>query len=121
VSIPNATREKKSAALNSVVAAVFLTGLKVVVGLWSGSIGILAEAAHSGLDFIAALVTYVAVRAAGRPPDAEHRYGHGKVENLSALVEALLLLATCGWIIYEALERLVSKIFMSRRRLGHLV
>jgi cation diffusion facilitator family transporter len=106
---PNAEYEKKSAALNSVAAAVFLTGLKVVVGFWSGSIGILAEAAHSGLDFVAALVTYVAVRAAGKPADAEHPYGHGKIENLSATVEALLLLATCGWIIYEAVERLVGK------------
>ena len=106
---PSADYEKKSAALNSVAAAVFLTGLKVVVGIWSGSIGILAEAAHSGLDFVAALVTYVAVRAAGKPADVEHLYGHGKIENLSATVEALLLLATCGWIIYEAVERLVGK------------
>jgi cation diffusion facilitator family transporter len=88
---------------------VFLTGLKVLVGLWSGSIGILAEAAHSGLDFIAALVTYIAVRAAGRPADAQHQYGHGKIENLSAMVETLLLLGTCGWIIREALRRLDGK------------
>jgi len=93
-----ANQEKNSAALNSVAAAVFLTSLKIGVGLWSGSIGILAEAAHSGLDFIAALVTYVAVRAAGKPPDAEHLYGHGKIENLSAMVETFLLLATCSWI-----------------------
>jgi cation diffusion facilitator family transporter len=106
---PKAEQEKTAAALNSVGAAVFLTGLKVGVGLWSGSIGILAEAAHSGLDFVAALVTYIAVRAAGRPADAQHQYGHGKIENLSALVEALLLLGTCGWIIYEAIIRLVSK------------
>src|SRR5215472_8215837 len=104
-----AEHEKNSAALNSVTAAVFLTGLKVAVGLWSGSIGILAEAAHSGLDFVAALVTYVAVRVAGRPADARHPYGHGKIENLSALVETLLLLGTCAWIIYESVARLVSK------------
>ncbi len=106
---PGAEREKSSAALNSVGAAVFLTGLKVVVGFWSGSIGILAEAAHSGLDLVAALVTFIAVRAAGRPADTHHHYGHGKVENLSAMVETLLLLATCGWIIYEATERLIGK------------
>jgi cation diffusion facilitator family transporter len=106
---PSAEQEKKSAALNSVSAAVVLTGLKVGIGLWCGSMGILAEAAHSGLDFVAALVTYIAVRAAGRPADAEHPYGHGKIENLSAMVEALLLLGTCGWIIYEAIARLVSK------------
>ena len=104
-----AEHEKNSAALNSVAAALLLTGLKVTVGIWSGSIGILAEAAHSGLDFVAALVTYLAVRTASRPADAEHHYGHGKIENLSAMVETLLLLATCGWIIHEALGRLASK------------
>jgi cation diffusion facilitator family transporter len=98
--------EKKSVALSSVVAAVFLTAIKLVVGLLTGSLGILAEAAHSGLDLIAAVVTFLAVRVSGRPPDSEHHYGHGKVENLSALVETLLLLATCAWIIYEAVNRL---------------
>jgi len=98
--------EKKNVALSSVVAAVFLTGMKLVVGLLTGSLGILAEAAHSGLDLIAAVVTFLAVRVSGRPPDSEHHYGHGKVENLSALVETLLLLATCAWIIYEAVNRL---------------
>jgi cation diffusion facilitator family transporter len=106
---PHAEHEKTAAALNSVGAAVLLTTLKVIVGLWSGSIGILAEAAHSGLDFIAALVTYIAVRAAGRPADAQHQYGHGKIENLSAMIETVLLLATCGWIIHEAVERLSGK------------
>jgi divalent metal cation (Fe/Co/Zn/Cd) transporter len=80
VSKANVENEKQSAAFNSVAAALVLTGLKVGVGLWSGSNGILAEAAHSGLDFVAALVTYIAVRMAGRPADAEHHYGHGKIE-----------------------------------------
>jgi cation diffusion facilitator family transporter len=101
-----AEKEKLSAAMNSVGAAVALTSLKIVVGLWSGSVGILAEAAHSGLDSIAALVTYVAVRKSGQPADKEHPYGHGKIENLAALVEVVLLLATCGWIISEAVTRL---------------
>jgi cation diffusion facilitator family transporter len=104
-----ATHEKYSAALNSVVAAFLLTSLKVVVGLLSGSMGILAEAAHSGLDLAAAIVTCIAVRAASKPPDRNHAYGHGKVENLSALVETLLLLATCAWIIHESLQRLTSR------------
>jgi cation diffusion facilitator family transporter len=109
MSTTSAEHEKRAAALNSLAAAVFLTAFKVVVGFWSGSIGILAEAAHSGLDFVAALVTYIAIRTAGRPPDAQHLYGHGKIENLSAMVETLLLLATCGWIISEAIERLFAK------------
>lgn len=104
----HAQDEKSNAALSSVGAAVFLTGLKVVVGLLSGSLGILAEAAHSGLDFLAAIITLIAVRAANKPADPGHTYGHGKVENLSALAEALLLLGTCVWIIYQAIDRLVG-------------
>jgi cation diffusion facilitator family transporter len=105
----DAQREKRSAALSSVAAAVFLTVLKLVVGLMTGSLGILAEAAHSGLDLVAALVTFFAVRLSDRPPDEEHLYGHGKIENLSALIETLLLLITCVWIIYEAIQRLFFK------------
>jgi cation diffusion facilitator family transporter len=100
--------EKMAAALNSVGAAALLTGLKVVVGLLSGSLGILAEAAHSSLDLAAAIITSLAVRAASKPADKDHLYGHGKFENLSALVEALLLLGTCGWIIFESVRRLTS-------------
>jgi cation diffusion facilitator family transporter len=106
---PSAEREKRLVALSSVLAAIFLTSMKIVIGLLTHSLGILSEAAHSGLDLIAALVTMAAVRMSGRPPDREHPYGHGKIENLSALIEALLLLATCGWIIYEAIDRLFFK------------
>lgn len=104
-----AEREKQMVALSSVLAAIFLTGMKIVVGLLTNSLGILSEAAHSGLDLIAAGVTFFAVRVSDRPPDREHPYGHGKVENLSALVETLLLLGTCAWIIYEAIDRLFFK------------
>ncbi len=104
-----AEKEKRDAAISSVVAAVLLAGLKLVVGLLTGSLGILAEAAHSGLDLVAALVTFFAVRISDKPPDERHLYGHGKVENLSALVETLLLLITCVWIIYEAIQRLFFK------------
>jgi len=104
-----AEKEKRDAAFTSVLAAVLLTGLKLVVGLLTGSLGILAEAAHSGLDLVAALVTFFAVRISDRPPDERHLYGHGKIENLSALVETLLLLVTCAWIIYEAIQRLFFK------------
>jgi cation diffusion facilitator family transporter len=106
VTLAQQTREKNLVALSSVVAAVFLTAFKTIVGLATGSLGILAEAAHSGLDLIAALITLFAVRLSDRPADQSHLYGHGKVENLSALVETLLLLVTCIWIIYEAINRL---------------
>jgi cation diffusion facilitator family transporter len=102
----SAEREKRLAALSSVIGAVGLATFKIIVGLMTGSLGILSEAAHSGLDLVAALVTFFAVRFADKPPDERHRYGHGKLENLSALIETLLLLATCVWIIYEAGRRL---------------
>jgi cation diffusion facilitator family transporter len=101
-----AQREKNHAALTSVLAAMVLTAFKIVVGVLTNSLGILAEAAHSALDLVAALVTLFAVRLSSKPADREHTYGHGKIENLSALFETLLLLATCAWIIYEAIQRL---------------
>jgi len=109
ISSGTAEREKKSAALNSVFAAVALTGVKLVVGLLTNSLGILAEAVHSGLDLVAAIVSFVAVSYSSKPADLEHQYGHGKIENLSALFETLLLLMTCVWIIYESVERLFVK------------
>jgi cation diffusion facilitator family transporter len=99
-------REKQAAALRSLLAAVGLTAFKIVVGVATGSLGILAEAAHSGLDLVAAGLTFVAVRFSGRPADRDHLYGHGKIENLSALAETLLLLLTCAWIVWEAVHRL---------------
>jgi cation diffusion facilitator family transporter len=90
------------------VAAVGLTTFKTIVGISTGSLGILAEAAHSGLDLAAAAMTFFAVRFSGRPPDRTHLYGHHKAENLSALLETLLLLATCAWIVREAVIRLQS-------------
>jgi cation diffusion facilitator family transporter len=98
--------EKRAVAGSSVLAAVAITTLKIVVGVSTGSLGILSEAAHSGLDLIAAIVTFLSVRVSDKPADAEHQYGHGKVENFSAFIETGLLLLTCVWIIYEAARRL---------------
>jgi cation diffusion facilitator family transporter len=98
--------EKQNVAAASVAAAVGLTVIKVVVGFSTGSLGILAEAAHSSLDLAAAVMTLWAVRASGRAADKDHHYGHGKVENLSALFETTLLLATCVWIVSSAVQRL---------------
>ena len=103
-----AQREKKRATLVSLLAAVILASLKLAVGLATGSLGVLAEAAHSGLDLVATLLTFLAIRMAARPPDATHTYGHGKIENLAALAETLLLLLTCVWIVHEGVGRLVS-------------
>ena len=104
---PTAMRaEKRAVAGNSVLAALFITGGKIAVGVTTGSLGILSEAAHSALDFIAALLTYLSVGVSDKPADADHQYGHGKVENFSAFVETGLLLLTCVWVIYEAIVRL---------------
>jgi cation diffusion facilitator family transporter len=102
------SKEKRNVALSSIVAAIFLTGGKLTVGLMTGSLGILSEALHSGLDMIAAIMTFFAVKYADRPPDSEHNYGHGKIENLSALFETLILTVTCVWIAWEAIDRLTS-------------
>jgi cation diffusion facilitator family transporter len=107
LTLKDVQRQKKMVALSSVGAAIGLTTIKIVVALLTGSLGILAEAAHSGLDLVASLLTYFAVRVADRPPDATHHYGHGKVENLSAFLESGLLIVTALWIIYEAARRLL--------------
>lgn len=100
-------REKRRAALSSVLSSLFLTVLKVTGGVLTGSLGILAEAAHSALDLGAATLTYFAVRASAKPPDEDHNYGHQRIENISALAETLLLLITCVWIVNEAVGRLL--------------
>lgn len=102
-----ASNEKRRIALTSVVAAIFLTGFKLVIGLLTGSLGILSEALHSALDLVAAAITFFAVRHSDKPADQEHNYGHGKIENYSALIETFLLVITCVWIVYEAVRRLI--------------
>jgi cation diffusion facilitator family transporter len=99
-------REKRAVAGNSVLAALVITGLKIAVGITTDSLGILSEAAHSGLDLIAAVVTLFSVRVSDKPADADHQYGHGKFENFSAFIETGLLLMTCVWIVYESIKRL---------------
>ena len=101
-------KEKLNVALVSVFAAIFLTGSKLVIGIMTGSLGILSEALHSGLDMVAAVITYFTVRVSDKPADKHHHFGHGKIENFSALAETLLLLITCVWIIYEAFNRLMT-------------
>ncbi|MFO1432987.1 MAG: cation diffusion facilitator family transporter [Candidatus Competibacteraceae bacterium] len=100
------SREKESVALSSVFASIVLTLMKLMVGLLTGSLGILSAAAHSLLDFAAATLTYFAVRVSDNPVDACHPYGHAKIESISALVETGLLFVTSIWIIKEAVEQL---------------
>jgi cation diffusion facilitator family transporter len=97
---------KRSAALFSVLAAFGVSVLKLLTGLFTGSLGMLSEAAHSGIDLIAAAVTFFSVQVSDRPADASHTYGHGKVESLSAAIESVLMLASCVWILTEAVHRI---------------
>jgi cation diffusion facilitator family transporter len=101
-----AVREKKRAALLSVGSAVILLSLKTFLVVRTGSLGVLSEALHSGLDFLAAIITYLSVRMSDQPADEGHPYGHGKFENFSAFVETALLLITAVFIIYEGIDRL---------------
>ena len=102
------SHKKQKVALSSVAASAFLTLIKLVVGILTGSMGILSEAAHSLLDLGAATLTYFSVRIGDKPPDKEHTYGHGKVESVSALIETGLLFLTSAWIVYEAVRRLIE-------------
>jgi cation diffusion facilitator family transporter len=99
-------REKRSAALLSVGSAVLLVSLKAFLVLRTGSLGVLSEALHSGLDLLAAVITFLSVRVSDEPADERHPYGHGKFENFSAFVETALLAVTALYIIYEAFDRL---------------
>src|SRR5438270_7548818 len=99
-------KEKKRAALLSVVSALVLVSLKSFLVIRTGSLGVLSEALHSGLDLVAAVITFLSVRVSDQPADERHPYGHGKFENFSAFVETGLLVLTALYVIYEAFERL---------------
>src|ERR687886_308857 len=101
-------RAQQRTALLSVAAACFLVAVKLGAGLVTGSLGLLAEAAHSGTDLVAALLTFFAVRIAVRPADEEHHYGHGKAEHLAALAESTFLILVSGFLAYQAVARLAS-------------
>src|ERR1035438_8804532 len=98
--------EKRRVALLSMVAAAAMTLLKLAAGLVSGSLGVLSDGAHSGLDLVGAALTFFSVQVSDKPADEDHTYGHGKIENLSALGEAILMAISCAWIIWEALQRI---------------
>src|SRR5581483_2375933 len=101
--------EKEQVALSSIAASASLTIAKTVVGLATGSLAILSEAGHSLIDLGATVMTYFAVRISGKPADAEHHYGHGKVEAVSALAETALLFLLSGVVIWEAIKRLAGE------------
>lgn len=101
----NSALKQRTARL-SIISNVSLVMLKLIVGFYSGAVSIISEAAHSGVDLVAALIAYFAVKKAAQPPDAHHAYGHGKVENLSAAVEAALIVLAAVWIVVEAVNKI---------------
>jgi cation diffusion facilitator family transporter len=107
--VPAPHAEKRAAAFASVLAALGITLLKLLTGLLTGSLGMLSEAAHSGIDLIAAAITLLSVQVSDRPADEDHNYGHGKIESLSAFVETGLMLASSIWIVYESLHRILGR------------
>jgi cation diffusion facilitator family transporter len=99
--------EKRRVALHSMLAAAVMTLLKLAAGLLSGSLGVLSDAAHSGLDLVGAALTFFSVQVSDRPADEDHTYGHGKFENFSSFGEVILMAASSAWIIWEAVKRII--------------
>ena len=103
----NLQHQKTSVALLSVLSNTFLVVGKIVIGLMINSVAIISEAIHSGMDLLAAIIAFIAVQISGKPADRSHPFGHGKAENLSGAVEALLIFTAAGWIIYESILKLI--------------
>jgi cation diffusion facilitator family transporter len=99
---------KVGVARLSVLSNTVLVAFKLAVGMAINSVSVLSEAIHSGLDLVAAIIAFFAVSRSGKPPDAEHQYGHGKIENVSGVIEALLIFAAAAWIIREAIVKLIT-------------
>ena len=100
--------EKISVARLSILSNTSLIIMKVLIGILIGAVSIISEAIHSGVDLIASVIAYISVTKSGKPADREHPFGHGKIENISGAIEALLIFLAAGWIIYEAIKRLMN-------------
>jgi cation diffusion facilitator family transporter len=100
--------EKVKTARLSIISNSSLIVIKLLAGLFSGSVSILSEAIHSGMDLLAAVIAFFSVKMSDNPPDKEHPYGHGKFENISGVIEAVLIFVAAGWIIYEAVHKIIA-------------
>jgi cation diffusion facilitator family transporter len=112
---------KTKVARLSVISNTLLIILKVIAGIISGSVSILSEAIHSSMDLLAAVIAYLAVKISDTPSDEKHNYGHGKVENVSGVIEGLLILIASGWIIFEAIRKLINPKPVEALGIGSLV
>ncbi len=114
-------KKKVKVARLSIISNTSLIIIKTVVGLISGSVSIISEAIHSFMDLLAAIIAFFSVRVSDRPADSRHPYGHGKFENISGVIEALLIFIAAGWIIYEAIDKLINRNEVESIGLGSLV
>lgn len=113
---------KVKAARLSILSNTLLIIMKVVVGILSGSVSIISEAIHSSMDLIAAMIAYFSVKVSDNPPDSKHPYGHGKVENVSGVIEAVLIFVAAALIITEAIKKLLGEdIILEKLWLGSVV
>ena len=111
-------RRKSNVAMLSVLSNASLMILKLVAGTLIGSVSVISEAIHSGMDLLAAIIAFFAVRKSGKPADEDHPFGHGKVENISGTVEAILIFIAACWIIFEATRKLRNPEPMDEAWLG---
>jgi cation diffusion facilitator family transporter len=113
--------EKVKTARLSIISNICLIIMKLIAGLISGSVSILSEAIHSGMDLIAAIIAFFSVKFSDTPPDKEHPYGHGKFENVSGVVEAILIFVAAGWIIFEAIHKIIKPVHVDNIEIGSIV
>jgi cation diffusion facilitator family transporter len=113
--------EKIRTARLSIISNSCLIIMKTVAGLISGSVSILSEAIHSGMDLVAAIIAFFSVKYSDTPPDKEHPYGHGKFENVSGVIEAILIFFAAGWIIYEAVRKMIRPVPVDNLEVGSIV
>jgi len=106
--VTNIQQKKERVAMLSVASNSFLVLFKVIAGFLIGSVSIMSEAIHSGVDLLAAIIAMFSVKTSSVPADSDHPFGHGKIENISGFVEALLIFIAAFWIIWEALKKLIS-------------
>ena len=100
---------KTSAAGLSIISNSLLVALKLAVGIIMGSVSVISEGAHSAVDLLAAIIAFFSIRAAAKPADEEHEFGHGKIENISGTIEAILIFLAAGLIIYEAIVKIINR------------
>ncbi|MBT0663619.1 cation diffusion facilitator family transporter [Geobacter pelophilus] len=103
---PEVQAAKSRAALLSIFSNTVLTVIKLIIGIMMQSVSVISEAVHSGLDLVAAIIAWFAVRKSGKPADDEHRFGHGKIENVAGTIEAILIFGAAFYIIWEAVHKL---------------